>query len=502
VLPEFERALRAAGLPYLSVGRGGLLRTLEASDLMALLRALVVPGDDLALAHALRTPLFGASDEDLLQLSARGEPGWWQRLRACTDAGAASPALAEAARLLANWQFAAARLPVHDLLDRIYHEGNLVARYRQAVPAAMWLGVAANLEAFIALALQLDAGRYPSLPRFLDEMARRGQASGEEKGEAPDEGVIHADGADDRIRILTIHGAKGLEAPIVWLIDAHGTSQHADAWSVLLDWPPDEAAPRHLSLAGRKDERGTARAALFEAEAGFAAREELNLLYVALTRAQQAFFASGVASARNSAKTSAYERIAAAVEVLGGQGGIWGEALPPARAAADQAVALVAPAATTAAVPVGERRQAASSGMAWGTRLHAALEWLSAHAAPLPAGRPPGIAAADWPTLRQAAQAMMDAPKLREFFDPACYRRALNEVEFALPDGGVGRIDRLVEREDGLWVLDYKSGAADDGLLAGYRAQLEGYRQAISALFPDRPVRCALVFTDGGLVEI
>jgi ATP-dependent helicase/nuclease subunit A len=499
VLPEFERALRAAGLPYLSVGRGGLLRTLEASDLMALLRALVVPGDDLALAHALRTPLFGASDEDLLQLSARNEPGWWQRLRACAEAGAASPALAEAARLLAGWQLAAARLPVHDLLDRIYHEGNLVARYRQAVPEAMWPGVAANLEAFIALALQLDAGRYPSLPRFLDEMARRGQASDED---APDEGVIHADGADDRIRILTIHGAKGLEAPIVWLIDAHSTSQHADAWSVLLDWPPDEAAPRHLSLAGRKDERGMARAALFEAEAGFAAREELNLLYVALTRARQAFFASGVASARNSAKTSAYARIAAAVEGLGGQGGIWGEALPQARAAAGQAVVPVAPAATPAAVPVGERRQAASSGMAWGTRLHAALDWLSAHAAPQPAARPPGISAADWPALRQAAQAMMDAPKLREFFDPARYRRALNEVEFALPDGGAGRIDRLVEREDGLWVLDYKSGAADEGLLAGYRTQLEAYRQAVSALFPDRPVRCALVFTDGGLVEI
>ena len=500
VLPEFERALRAAGIPYLSVGRGGLLRTLEAADLMALLHALVTPGNDLALAHALRTPVFGASDEDLLSLAARGEPNWWQRLQACAGEACVSTQLKQAAKRLAAWQEAAARLPVHDLLDRIYHEGDLVARYRESVPSAMWPGVAANLEAFIALALQLDAGRYPSLPRFLDELARLGQAGDEE---APDEGVIRAGEADNRVRILTIHAAKGLEAPIVWLIDAHNTGRHAEAWSVLLDWPPEAARPRHLSLVGRKDERGSARDALFEAGDGFAAREELNLLYVAMTRAQQAFFASGVVSAKHSAKTSAYERIAAAVAALGGQGGVWGEALPPVQAApAACAAPPLAPEAEPAAMPVGERRPAASPDMAWGSRLHAALDWLSAAAGHAPAGRPPGIAAADWPALKQAAQRIIDAPKLRRFFDPTRTLRAWNEVEFVLADGRVGRIDRLVDAEDGVWVLDYKSGEAAAGLKEGYRAQLEGYRQAVSAVFPGRPVRCGLIFGNGALEEI
>ena len=497
VLPEFERALRASGIPYLSIGRGGLLRTLEAADLVALLCALVTPGDDLALAHALRTPVFGASDEDLLQLSARDEPVWWQRLQACAGEDAGSSALADAARLLAGWQVAAARLPVHDLLDRLYHEGNLVARYRRAVPSAMWPGVAANLEAFIALALQLDSGRYPSLPRFLDELARLGQAGDEE---APDEGVIRAGEADDRVRILTIHGAKGLEAPIAWLIDAHNTGRHADAWSVLLDWPPEDVRPRHLSLVGRKDERGSARDALFEAEAGFAAREELNLLYVALTRARQVFFASGIVSAKNSAKTSAYERLAAAVATLGGEGGIWGEALQPAQETHFLEPAPTMPGPALNAVAVGERRQAASPGMAWGTRLHAALDWLSGNHAQ--DARPPGIAAAEWPDLKRAALGIIGAPGLRPFFDPARYLRALNEAEFVLPDGSVGRIDRLVETEDCLWVLDYKSGEADARQLAGYRAQLEGYRQAVSGAFPAKPVRCGLVFGDGEWVEI
>lgn len=497
ILPEFERALRAAGIPYLSVGRGGLLRTLEAADLTALLRCLVATADDLALAHALRSPVLAGSDEDLLFLAGRSEPNWWQRLQESAQEGAASPALARAARLLADWREAAAHLPVHDLLDRIYHQGDLVARYRAAAPAALWPGVAANLEAFIALALRLDAGRYPSLPRFLDELSRLGGTGGED---APDEGTIQAAEAGDRVRILTIHGAKGLEAPIVWLIDAHNTHQPPEAWSLLLDWPPESVRPAHLSVLGRKDECGARRTALIEAEAAFAAREELNLLYVAMTRARQFFFASGIASERGSTKTSFWERIEAALASLGSGGGILGE--PPAQAAAPSPVVL-APSVALPPLdfpPAGRRRDAVSLGMTYGTRLHAALDWLSSGGDD---GRPPqGIPAADWPAFRTAARAILDAPRLKPFFDPAAYRRALNEVEFALPDGSVGRIDRLVEMADGFWVLDYKSGQPEAALLDAYRAQMEAYRAAVGALFPGRPVRCGLVFGEGEFVEI
>jgi ATP-dependent helicase/nuclease subunit A len=497
ILPEYERALRTAGIPYLSVGRGGLLRTLEAVDLTALLRCLVAIADDLALAHALRSPAFGASDDDLLLLAARGEPGWWQRLQTCAQAEAASPALARAARLLRDWREAAARLPVHDLLDRIYHEGDLPARYRAAVPAAAWPGVAANLEAYIALALRLDAGRYPSLPRFLDELARLDDAAGED---APDEGTILAGEAGDRVRILTIHGAKGLEAPIVWLIDAHNTHQPADAWSLLIDWPPDAARPAHFSVLGRKGDCGERRAGLIEADAAFAAREELNLLYVALTRARQYFFASGIAGERGSKKKSFWERIAAALAALGSGDGCYGDEPALSAPAVVPDVTEEGPKPTPARLAAGRRREAASSALAHGTRLHAALDWLSAGG---DASRPPpGIAAADWPALRAAARAILDAPQLRPFFDPAAHRRALNEVEFALPDGSVGRIDRLVEMEDGIWVLDFKSGRPEGPLLADYRAQLEHYRTVAGALFPGRTVRCGLIFGDGTFMEI
>jgi len=524
VLPEFERALRAAGMPYISVGHGGLLETLEAKDLIALLSVLVTPSDNLALASALRNPVFGVSDEDLMQLAERTEKNWWERLMAYAAESGVSPALARAAHLLTAWHQAAASLPVHDLLDRIYDEGDLIARYQLAVPCAMWPGVAANLDAFIALALQLDAGRYPSLPRFLDEMKRLNQASDEE---APDEGTIHLNEgglngeslkeADDRLSILTIHGAKGLEAPIVWLVDAHNTHQHGDAYSVLLDWQPDEVCPRHFSLVGKKEERGNAREALFAAEAEFAAREDLNLLYVALTRAQQYFFVSGVASNKKSSHVSMYERIANAVQLLnGGEVGVpsWGDDLAMVACVAEPVALKVEPhlqpnAQTPLPEPkiaIGERRPATNLGMAWGTQLHTALEWLSEHGEHLgkkaAAARPESISALEWPLFKQAAQAIIQAPELQAFFDASRYQRALNEVEFALPGGKTGRIDRLVETEFDLWVLDYKSGSADAGLMSNYREQLSAYRLAISAIFPDKIVRCALIFADAKLLEI
>ncbi len=497
ILPEFERALRAAGIPYLSVGRGGLLRTLEAADLTALLRCLVATADDLALAHALRSPTLGASDGDLLQLAARDEATWWLRLQASAREGTASPALLRAAHLLSGWREAAARLPVHDLLDRIYHEGDLVARYRVAAPAALCPGVLANLEAYIALALRLDAGRYPSLPRFLDELARLGEEEGEE---APDEGAIQASEASDRVHILTIHGAKGLEAPIVWLIDAHNMHQPTEAWSLLIDWPPESARPKHLSLLGRKDECGMRRATLIEAEAALAAQEELNLLYVAITRARQYFFASGIVAGRSRTKSSYWERIEKALTTLGHGERIHGD-MPSWIEATNEN--LRPPAVQSRQAPFaaeGRRREASSPGMAYGSLLHAALDWLSAGGDP---GRAPsGMPTAAWPVFRDAARSILGEPKLQAFFDPSRHVRALNEVEFALPDGSVGRIDRLVEMPEEYWVLDYKSGGQSEELLESYRTQMERYRAAVMAILPGKPVRCRLVFGEGESLEI
>ncbi len=117
--------------------------------------------------------------------------------------------------LLARWLERTDSAPVHDQLDRIYFEADVLERYRQAAPEAMRGAVQANLQAFMQRALDTDSGRYPSLQRFLHELADLREAPAEE---APDEGIVGD--AGNAVRIYTVHGAKGLQSPVVWLLDA------------------------------------------------------------------------------------------------------------------------------------------------------------------------------------------------------------------------------------------------------------------------------------------
>ena len=496
-LAVYERALAAAGIPFEAGSRGGLLQTLEARDMMALLEFLVTPMADLSLAHALRSPLFACSDDDLLQLAARPETGWWRRLEAAA-AGGASARLTRAARLLSEWLLAADRLPVHDLLDSIFHCGEAIERYRQAVPEAARAGVEANLRALLLLALDLDGGRYPSLPRFIDELRELRAA---DLNDAPDEGEIENRQADaGRVRILSIHGAKGLEAPVVWLLGANASPRAQDAWDVLVDWPPEDDAPRHFSFFGRKEERGAARQRLFDAEAQASRREELNLLYVAITRARQVFIASGIENARENGETP-YGRLKLALESLG-KDGVYGDALPAGRAAAAPASAVDAgrPGLPT----VVERRAGKAAAERFGMLLHALLERRTAGAEP-PAARwwaGLGFDEAEYRRALPVAERILAADHLRRFFEPTQYLRAWNEVDLKNGAGQLQRIDRLVETGEGFWVIDYKSSRGDTARLDDYCRQVAGYCAAVAEIFPGRTVRGALVFSDTSMLAV
>ncbi len=322
-LRVYEHALRARHIPFLTSRRGGLLDTLEAEDIQALLTFLITPFADLELAQALRSPLFACSDKDLMSIAGARDNGqgirgflepctlnlapesWWTRLQRIAQDSASSPQLQRAAFLLKNWLQFADKLPVHDLLDRIYFEGDLLHRYAAALPVELHETVRANLQAFMEIALNVDAGRYPSLPRFLAELRELRAA----ENESPDEGKVGEVG--NALRIYTVHEAKGLEAPIVWLLDANDTQRKVDSYGVLLDWQPNAPRPAHFSLFSDKKGRGTKRAPYFETDEAYARREEMNLLYVAMTRAKQALLVSGNGEP---AETSWYGRIAHVVE--------------------------------------------------------------------------------------------------------------------------------------------------------------------------------------------
>ena len=480
------------------------------NDLTALLQFLVIPFSDPHLATALRSPVFAASDEDLMTLAAADGRTWWQRLRRVTENGReggqenASPALSRARTLLEGWLEGVDRLPVHDLLDRIYFEGDLIHRYDGAVPASMRLGVAANLGAFMEVALSTDSGRYPSLQGFLHQLTNLRRATPEE---APDVGVI-AQGTD-AVRILTVHGAKALEAPMVWLLDAHFAEKKAEGYSVLVDWEPEAPAPLHFCLYGNKDDRGTSRALLFSNEEELAARENLNLLYVAMTRARQVVFVSGVES-KKGGDESWYRLIADAVEaaeVKGVELAHDGATKPASKRPSppvDVDPALRRP------FDVGQRTDnLVDPRRRHGVLLHALLERLAP-----PAGiterdllrETLAVSEEEFGKLWKETHAILSEPDLQRFFDPKRYLRAHNELAYVAESGELRRIDRLVEFDDAVWVLDYKTADAVDpeDLAAAarpYRDQSAEYRAAVGGLFPGKPVKSALVF-GGGLLHV
>ncbi len=478
-LAEYERALRDAGVPFVSDRRGGLLATLEADDLTALLDFLTTPQADLRLAHALRSPLFGCSDDDLIRIAAAPGTGWWERLRRL-PAGA-SPALDRARGLLSRWLGDARVLPVHDLLDRIYFEGDLRRRYAAAVPATLHAQVQANLDAFVELALDLDAGRYPSLPRFIEELAGLKRHAPDE---APDEGIADT---EDAVRVMTIHGAKGLEAEIVVLADANARPP-PDSESVLVVWPAEAPAPEHVSLvargAGARDE---AREAWFADDDHQRAQEDWNLLYVAAMRAKQVLVVSGSA-ARGDPQDSWYARLQPAAALSSPPAEA--QAAPPLPASREVRDFLPAPLATGARRPELRETESQRLGRAW----HALLEQ-GAQANVETVARAHGLSAAQ----RDLAGAA--AARVRERLPHLFAGPAAAELELVDADGELLRVDRLVELDDALWIVDFK-WRVTEAERAQYEAQVRRYGEVLRAIRDDKPVRLALVTAEGELLEV
>jgi len=423
------------------------------------------------------------------------------------------PAIERAATLLGRWRERADTQPVHDQLDRIYCEAEVMRRYDAAVPVAMRAAVASNLQAYIQHALDADSGRYPSLPRFIAELRELREAPVEE---APDEGVLGAYG--DSVRILTVHGAKGLESPIVWLLDTAAPRATDAGYDALIDWPPEARAPAHFSLWTRLREQSACQRGHAALEAQRAHREDLNLLYVAMTRAQQALIVSGceILGWRN----SWYMLVRKAVAELAGEDAdavtsvishgddlasrtrIAGDSPQPlGRATAVEAMRTV--------LPTGSRKAAIQGpGQAFGTAFHRLMECLTAepNRSAESARRELRLPRKGFDALWSRACALLTAPGLARFFDPLLYRRALNEVSIVTAAGDLRRLDRVVEFDDEVWVLDYKTGSyasiVGSPLESEYRSQIAAYCAALQRIYADKVVRAALLFADGSCIEL
>ena len=507
-------ALQRLQIPCAAVEDHALMDGPEARDLVAVLDALVSPRHRLALAQALRSPLFGATDDDLIALATLAERAaggdWWAALRRDWPA---HPNLQRAATLLAAWQVAALRLPPHDLLDRIVHEGDLRARVAATVPAAEQVAALDAVDALLGQALSLDGARHATPYNFVRAMKRRAIK-------------VAAPAQPDAVQLLTVHGAKGLEARVVFVMDADPSPRQAETTALLIEWPVESEAPLRCAFVYSESACAPSLAGLLAAEMQARDREELNGLYVAMSRAKERLVFSATEPHRAAPRAPWWAR----VEPLATA---WVPAwVPAARNPAAPGPSAATPItlkqlpawrdeAATGAAPdraAAIERSADTDATRLGKAVHRALEWASVGGV----GHIDEGARADLATLAHAAAAEFGAPAAATeriartlLQSPACARfwpgapgLQWHANEVPVGTGGEAlRIDRLVLIDDATgsgpqwWVLDYKLQHTPQQLPA-YRAQMLRYRSAVQRAQPGAVVRCAFVTGAGAVIEV
>ncbi len=306
-VPHYEEVFKAAGLPYVTVAGKGYYDRQEVWDLLNLLRALHNPADDLALAAALRSPLFGLSDDALLSLRlTRDDEGEILPLWAALMTGGAPffpaddlPARAFARRVLRDLRDMAGRASIAELLTRALDLTGFLATLTGLSDGARRRG---NVEKLVRLARasgRVSLGAFDAYTRDLTAREIR-------EGEA----AVEVEGA---VTIMSVHASKGLEFPVVVLADAAWSRTHriGGVFTVDLDMgaacrlptddPDDEEQdPFAWTLAGLLAERRDQ-------------AERRRLLYVGATRAQDHLIISG--SLHRSAKHTWLRQWLAALDV-------------------------------------------------------------------------------------------------------------------------------------------------------------------------------------------
>ncbi len=282
--PLFEaiiRALKDASIAVAGADRLVLTEHIAVMDLSALADALLLPDDDLALAAVLKSPLFGLDDKQLFDIA-------WNRegtLRTALCAKKNDLRLAKAATWLDELGLTARRETPFAFYARVLNEEGGRAR----ILARLGNEAADALDEFLNLALEYERGETPSLQGFVAWL-RAARASIKRDMEI----------ARDEVRVMTVHGAKGLEARIVILAD---TTTPPEGWHPprLLSLPAEQAAPgapSRLVWAGPESADVAAMGAA-RTSAREAARDEYRrLLYVAMTRAAERLIVCGTEGER------------------------------------------------------------------------------------------------------------------------------------------------------------------------------------------------------------
>ncbi|HEX9881459.1 MAG TPA: double-strand break repair helicase AddA [Hyphomicrobium sp.] len=286
-------ALKARKIPVAGADRLRLAEQIAVEDLVSLGQFLTLPEDDLALAEVLKSPLIALDDDDLLALAVGRKGTLWKAL---IDAAEAKPAWKAAADTLKRWRARADFAPPFEFFANILDREGARARFLARLGAE----AADPLDEFLNLALAYDDQAPPSLTGFLAYLA-----------EADREVKRDMEQGRDEVRVMTVHGAKGLEAPIVFLPDTCTTATAGNAalfdlaGMALPSGVEDKPFVWRLKGSGNVRAIAAARARRDELEA----HERHRLLYVAMTRARDRLYVAGFEGKKGRAKGCWYEII-------------------------------------------------------------------------------------------------------------------------------------------------------------------------------------------------
>ena len=549
-------ALKKRKVPVSGADRMKLEQQIAVQDLIAAGEVLLLPEDDLALACVLKSPLIGLDDDDLMRIAPGRKGALWSALLEAARNG--DTRLVAAAETLKRWRNRADFMPPFEfyaeLLDRDGGRAKLLARLGPEAADA--------IDEFMNLALVYDEDAPPSLQGFIGAFR---QSTREIKRDL-EQGA-------DQVRVMTVHGAKGLQAPIVILPDTCtiGSASSRDALVTIPRTRKGETDADTVvwSIKGAKrvNAVATARAAAKASEA----EERNRLLYVAMTRAEDRLYVAGFEGERGREagcwydliKTGLAERLKPATNFMGRDVERFAE---PQLVAADtphrDAAAAVAPRSLppwayqpakregAIAIPLAPSRLApldidadgdpiepvtapldaprwtAAPGMSVGgpnrflrgTLTHALLQHLpllapdrwEATAAAYIDRRGEALPARIRDSIVDETLAVLRDPEFAAVFGPRSRAEVSIVAEIPPPPSGgtvirvAGQIDRLVETEGGVLIVDYKTNRPPPRDLSEvprtYVLQLAGYRIAVQRIFNTSAVRGALLWTDGARI--
>ena len=514
---DLIRELKAAGLPVAGADRLKLAAELAVRDITATLSVVSTPEDDLCLAAILRSPLFGLTEDDLYRLAAgRGRHYLWERLRASPHR--------RAYEVLSDLMGRTDQLRPYELISRLLvrHGG------RAALLARLGPEAEDGIDELLSQALAYDTVETPSLTGFLVWL---GRDDVQVKRQLPG-------GGGGLIRVMTVHGSKGLESPVVILPETRKRRPGRGQPLIRLD---DLPAWRGIA-ADRPDP-------VAEAVADHELRQEQErrrLLYVAMTRAESwlivaaagptgelldswhSMIAMGAARSALPQTSIEIEGIGTAQRLSFGdwpdlavslerkaapmvRRPAWSDRPAPPPPPRIQAIAATGLGGAKVIGAQGDDGDPTAA-MLRGTRLHLLLERLP-HLPPLDwpraarallAGAEGGLPdAAELAELLAEAAAVITAPDLAQVMTPDPKAQVLAEVALTAPLPGLGMvhgaIDRLIVTDDRILAVDYKSNIVvpdrPEDTPEGILRQMAAYRAALRMIWPARPVQIAILWT-------